>query len=111
VSSFSREVGTAQAAAERAQLCISALNPTGLDRKQKRALALLRNRLSEAVSGIPKGFDTPVQTVYSATRLALSQIDKLESGSLDGQQKALLSEAGTALREADDALAPAFWHN
>lgn len=95
-------------AAERARSLIGSMDRTGLDRVQLRALRLLNNRLREAASGVGNDFDKPVHVVYSAVRQALSEIDKLERGSLDDQQKALLSEAVSALHEAEDASRDAF---
>ena len=96
------------AAAERARTLISSMDRTSFDRVQQRALRLLSNRLVEAASGVGQPFDKPVHVVYSAVRQALSEVDKLERGSLDGQQKAVLSEVVAALHEAEDASRDAF---
>ncbi len=93
----------AMAAVERARSLIDLMDRTGLDRVQLRALRLLNNRLLEAATGDGNDFSTPVQVVYSALRQALSDIDKLERGSLDDQQAAVLREVVSALHEAEDA--------
>lgn len=98
-------------AAERAQSVIRALDHTGLNRAQLRALRLLKNRLSEAATGVGGDFDKPVHVVHSAVRQVLSEIDKLERGLLDDQQKALLSEVVSALHEAEDASRDPFWRS
>ncbi len=96
------------AAVERARSLIDLMDRTGLDRVQLRALRLLNNRLLEAATGDGNDFSTPVQVVYSALRQALSDIDKLERGSLDDQQAAVLREVVSALHEAEDASRGAF---
>ena len=93
----------AMAAAERARSLIHSMDRAGLDRVQVRALRLLNNRLLEAATGYGNDFSTPAQVVYSAVRQALSDIDKLERGSLDDHQAAVLREVVGALHEAEDA--------
>ena len=78
------------------------MDRVGLDRAQQRALRLLNNRLTEAATGAGGPFDKPVHVVHSAVRQALSEVDKLERGSLDDRQKELLGEVVAALHEAED---------
>jgi hypothetical protein len=92
-ASFDSELTSATAAAWRARSEIQSVDRAGLDARHMRALRLLKNRLEEAVRGVPKDFDTPIRTVYGAVRQALSEFDKLERGVLSEGQRQHVSAA------------------
>lgn len=94
----------------RAQAAIGQLDRRPLDAPQKKSLRAIDRalgRVADAEYG-PWPQEHPITTVYESARCALADLAVLERG-LDVNQVQLVTDATSALHEAEDTLSAAYW--